>query len=74
MNELFNALLDISKLDAGVVKPNWETLPAASVLRRIENTFAGWAREKNLTLHIVPSSAWVRSDAFMLAQIVSNLV
>lgn len=74
MNELFNALLDISRLDAGVVKPKWETFPAAHVLRRIETTFAGWAREKNLLLHIVPSNAWVRSDAVMLAQIVSNLV
>jgi signal transduction histidine kinase len=74
MNELFDALLDISKLDAGVVKPKWETFPAANVLRRIENTFAGWAREKNLALRIVPSSAWVRSDTLMLAQIVSNLV
>jgi signal transduction histidine kinase/CheY-like chemotaxis protein len=74
MNELFNALLDISKLDAGVVKPKWDTFPTANVLRRIENTFAGWAREKKLALHIVPSHTWVRSDALMLAQIVSNLV
>lgn len=74
MNELFDALLDISKLDAGVVKPKWDTFPAASALRRIENTFAGWAREKDLALRIVPSSAWVRSDTLMLAQILSNLV
>jgi signal transduction histidine kinase/CheY-like chemotaxis protein len=74
MNELFDALLDISKLDAGVVKPKWDAFPAASALRRIENTFTGWAREKNLALRIVPSSAWVRSDTLMLGQIVSNLV
>ncbi len=74
MNALFNALLDISKLDAGVVNPKWSAFPAAHVLRRIETTFAGWAREKNLTLHIVPSDAWLRSDAVMLEQIVGNLV
>lgn len=74
MNELFNALLDISKLDAGVVNPKWSVFPAAHVLRRIETTFAGWAREKNLTLHIVPSEAWLRSDAVMLERIVGNLV
>jgi signal transduction histidine kinase len=72
VNVLFDRLLDISKLDAGVVNPKWETFPAAHVLRHIETTFAGWAREKNLALHIVPSNAWVRSDAVMLAQIVGN--
>jgi len=74
MNALFDALLDISKLDAGVVKPKWSEFPAAHVLRRIETTFAGWAREKDLALHIVPSDAWLRSDTVMLEQIVSNLV
>jgi signal transduction histidine kinase len=74
MNELFNALLDISKLDAGVVSPKWSDFPAAHLLRRIETTFAGWAREKHLTLRIVPSDAWVHSDAVMLERIISNLV
>jgi signal transduction histidine kinase len=74
MNALFNELLDISKLEAGVVTPKWSTFPAAHVLRRIETTLAGWAREKNLALHIVPSNAWLRSDAVMLERIVSNFV
>jgi signal transduction histidine kinase len=74
MNELFNALLDISKLDAGVVSPKWETFPAAHVLRRVETTFVSLAREKNLALRIVPSKAWLRSDAVMLERIVSNFV
>lgn len=74
MNELFNALLDISKLDAGVVNPKWSTSPAAQVMRRIETTFASLAREKNLALQIVPSNAWLRSDAVMLERIVGNLV
>ncbi len=74
MTALFNALLDISKLDAGVVNPKWSAFPAAHVLRRIETTHAGWAREKNLTLRIVPSDAWVRSDAVMLERIVGNLL
>ena len=74
MNELFSALLDISKLDAGVVNPKWSDFPAAHLLRRVETTFAGWAREKNLELRIVPSDAWVHSDAIMLERIVGNLV
>ena len=46
MNELFNALLDISKLDAGVLSANLVEFPISQVLRRIESTFAEAAREK----------------------------
>src|SRR5262249_48673803 len=38
MNELFNALLDISKLDAGVLSTNITGLPIAHILKRIEST------------------------------------
>jgi signal transduction histidine kinase len=46
MNELFSALLDISKLDAGVLTQNITEFPAAQLLKRVETTFAGAAREK----------------------------
>ncbi len=74
MSELFNALLDISKLDAGVVTPEPTELPINHLLARIEATFAGAAREKHLTLRVVRSAAWVRSDAVLLERILLNLV
>ena len=40
MNDLFNALLDISKLDAGALAPNLRDFPIADLLRHIETTFA----------------------------------
>ena len=73
MNELFNALLDISKLDAGVLTPDLTEFPVAQLLKRVETTFAGAAREKGLSLRVVPSSAWVRSDFILLERIVFNL-
>jgi signal transduction histidine kinase/CheY-like chemotaxis protein len=74
MNELFNALLDISKLDAGVLATDIVEFPIAQVLRRIESTFAEAAREKGLSFQLVLSSAWVRSDPILLERIVLNLV
>jgi signal transduction histidine kinase/CheY-like chemotaxis protein len=74
MNELFNALLDVSKLDAGVLKPDLADFPVAQLLRQIETTFAGAAREKGLSLRVVMSGAWVRSDFVLLERIVFNLV
>jgi signal transduction histidine kinase/CheY-like chemotaxis protein len=74
MNELFNALLDISKLDAGVLAPNISKFPIDRLLKRIETTFAAAAREKGLRLRVVSSSAWIRSDFILLERILLNLV
>jgi signal transduction histidine kinase len=74
MNELFTALLDISKLDAGALDPHITEFPVARTLKRIESTFAGAAREKGLSMRVVPCSAWVRTDFILLERIVSNLV
>jgi signal transduction histidine kinase/CheY-like chemotaxis protein len=74
MNELFNALLDISKLDAGVLAPDIAEFPVGHLLDRIETTFAAAAREKGLRLSVLPSRAWVRTDAILLERILLNLV
>jgi signal transduction histidine kinase/CheY-like chemotaxis protein len=74
MNELFNALLDISKLDAGALTPNVTEFPVAQLLDRIESTFAEPARDKNLSFRVLPSAAWVRSDFILLERILFNLV
>jgi len=74
MNELFSALLDISKLDAGATPINITVFPVAQLLAHAETTFAGAAREKELTFRASPSDAWVRSDFILLQQIVFNLV
>ncbi len=74
MNELFNALLDISKLDAGVLKPDITRFPVGNLLTRIETTFGATAREKGLRLRIVQSDVWVRSDFILLERILLNLV
>jgi signal transduction histidine kinase/CheY-like chemotaxis protein len=73
MNELFNALLDISKLDAGVLSTNITELPINHILKRIESTFTGAAREKGISFRVVSSSAWVRSDVILLERIILNL-
>jgi signal transduction histidine kinase/CheY-like chemotaxis protein len=74
MNELFSALLDISKLDAGATTVNITVFPVAQLLAHAETTFAGAAKEKKLSFRAMPSDAWVRSDFILLQQIVFNLV
>jgi signal transduction histidine kinase len=74
MNELFNALLDISKLDAGALAATVTAFPVADVLKRIDATFAAVARDKGLHFSVVASTAWVRSDAILLERVLNNLV
>ncbi len=74
MNELFTALLDISKLDAGVLVPDLTEFPVDHLLRRMDATFAAAAHAKGLSLRVVSSSAWVRSDVILLERILQNLV
>src|SRR4030095_1463076 len=74
MNELFDALLDMSKLDAGILELNQTEFPVAQLLKRIETTFAEAAREKGLHLRVVARNPWVRSDFILLERILLNLV
>jgi signal transduction histidine kinase len=75
MNELFEALLDMTKLEAGILRTNVTEFPVARLLERIETTFADVARKKKgLNLHVVRSSAWVSSDPVLLERILLNLV
>ena len=74
MNDLFDALLDMSKLDAGVLEPNLTEFPIERLLKRIETTFAEAAQEKGLRLRVIPNRAWVCSDFILLERIVLNLV
>jgi signal transduction histidine kinase len=74
MNEMFNSLLDISKLDAGILTPNFTEFPIARLLQKIETTFDQATLEKGLRLRVRRSDAWVRSDAMLLERILLNLV
>lgn len=74
MDEMFNSLLDISRLDAGMLTPKITEFPIAHLLQKIETTFDQATREKGLQLRVRRSNAWVRSDAMLLERILLNLV
>jgi signal transduction histidine kinase/CheY-like chemotaxis protein len=74
MNELFEALLDMTKLEAGILQANPTEFAMQLLLDGIETTFAGLADKKGLSLRVVPCSAWVRSDPIRLERILLNLV
>ncbi|SAL07022.1 integral membrane sensor hybrid histidine kinase [Caballeronia calidae] len=74
LEELFDELLDISKLDAGVVQPTISHFPIEAIFSRLRIEYESLANEKGLTLRIVPSNTNVFSDAMLLERILRNLV
>jgi signal transduction histidine kinase len=74
MDEMLNSLLDMSRLDAGILTPTITEFPIARLLQTIETTFDQATRETGLRLRVRRSDAWVRSDAMLLERILLNLV
>lgn len=74
VEDILGAVLDISRLDAGAMKPHFTTLNLGDMLKRVETDFRPLADEKGLELVVVPSSLKVRSDAQALRRLVQNLV
>ena len=71
---ILGAVLDISRLDTGAMKPRFSSVSLNDLLKRIETDYAPMAREKNLKFVVMPTSLTVRSDANLLRRLVQNLV
>ena len=74
LDDQFAALLDVSKLDAGVVEPLLESIHIEPLLARVCRDYAEQAAAKGVRLRSVASSAIVQSDAVLLERMVRNLV
>jgi signal transduction histidine kinase/ActR/RegA family two-component response regulator len=74
LEALFDELLDISKLDSGVIKPALGDFAIADVFDRLRAEFSAEAAAKGLRLSIGDGHHVVRSDAVLLERIVRNLM
>ena len=74
VEEIFTALLDISRLDTGAMKPEMTDFRISELLQRLEVEFAPLAREKGLDLIFMHCSLAVRSDRRLLRRLLQNLV
>jgi len=74
MGGLFNGLLDISRLDAGVVEVSTQSFAIQPLLERICRDFAAEAAAKQVELRLRSTSAAAFSDPLLVERIVRNIV
>ena len=74
MSRLLNALLDISKLESGAIKPEITDFKVAALLEELRTEFANLAHTKGLELAIEPCSECAHSDPALVGQVLRNLV
>ncbi len=74
LSSLLDSLLDISKLDAGIVIPQIQAVDMGVMMRRLQQDFQPIAQRKNITLRVRPVAGSVLSDPVLLERILLNLL
>ncbi len=74
MGRLVNALLDISKLESGAIRPVIESFALAPLLQQLRQEFEQLARTRGIALVVEPASETVLSDISLVAQVLRNLL
>jgi signal transduction histidine kinase len=74
LTEMFNTLLDLSRLEAGTLTSEIQTFPLQDLFDQLGRDHGVQAEEKSLRLVVRPTPLRVRSDPMLLGQILANLV
>lgn len=74
LENMFDALLDISKFDAQVVRSDISTFTLEALFNNLRIEFEQEAAEKGINLSIIDSSVAVQTDFNLLGRMLRNLV
>lgn len=74
IEDLLEALLEISKLDAGAITPEVGDVPLAELFHALSAEFAAVSAARGLFLDVEATDIWVRSDPRLLRRILQNFL
>jgi signal transduction histidine kinase/CheY-like chemotaxis protein len=74
VEDLLEALFEISRLDAGAIQPEIVDLPLGSIFNTLRVEFAPLAAAGGLQFDVADTGVWVRSDARLLRRVLQNFV
>ena len=72
--ELLDGLLDVSRLDAGALRPEWSRFDAGALVRELVAQHAPMAAARGLGLRAHAPALWVRSDRRLLRRVMQNFL
>jgi signal transduction histidine kinase len=72
--EMLDGLIDLARLDAGVLTPEMQPMALGDLFASMEQQFAAIAKNRGLRLSILPTRLCVLSDRKLLRRIVQNLL
>ncbi len=74
VEEIFSALIEMSRIDAGRLEPEIEAFALAPLLDQLRVEFEPIAKAKGLRLTVIPTRMWVSSDRRLLRRVLQNLL
>jgi len=74
LESLFDELLDISRIDAGVLVPQTVHFPGAPLFEGLRSQFSGEAADKGLSLRVRAVDVVLLTDRTLLARVLANLI
>ena len=69
-----DTMLDVSRLDAGVIVPDLQSVALNTLFQSANQVYASIADEKGLQLRLRASPLWVRTDPNLMLRLLSNLI
>lgn len=74
IESLLEALLEISRLDAGAIQPDIRPMPLRDLFAALTGEFAAMAQRRGLGFAVAPTDLWVNSDPRLLRRILQNFL
>lgn len=74
IRNLFNRVLDISRIESGHIQVNRQALNLAHIFNTLATQYTEMAMHKNIWLQLTPTQAFVLHDPELLLRILGNLI
>lgn len=69
-----DTMLDVSRLDAGVIVPEIRPVPLGPTFLSLHQTYSALAEDKGLELRVRSSALWVQTDPALMQRLLANLL